>query len=89
VERPDFPELPFGGPDATSAMRAERSVLFDDGTWKMTPVYQCGKLLAGMQLSGPAVIESPDSTTIVPPDHAVEVDRFGNLHISISKDQST
>ena len=89
VERPSLPELPSGGPAATSAIRTQRSIMFDDGNWQETPIYQCEKLLAGMELSGPAVIESSDSTTLVPPGHCVEVDLFGNLHLSISEGQST
>ena len=33
----------------------------------------------GMLLAGPAVVEQPDTTVLIPEGHGAEVDRFGNL----------
>jgi N-methylhydantoinase A len=38
-------------------------------------------LLAGNRLRGPAIVEQMDSTTVIPPGFAAEVDRAGNLII--------
>jgi len=34
---------------------------------------------AGDRIVGPAIVEQYDTTTIVPPDFVIEVDRYGNL----------
>ncbi len=47
-----------------------------------TPVYDRARLRTGQRIAGPAVIEQPDATTIVPPDFGVVVDEWSNLRIS-------
>ena len=44
-------------------------------------VYHRRDLLAGQRVEGPAVIEQPDTTTLVPDGFGAAVDRFGNLAI--------
>jgi N-methylhydantoinase A len=41
------------------------------------------RLAAGNVIEGPALIEEHASTTVVHPNDRVEVDAFGNLHITI------
>jgi N-methylhydantoinase A/oxoprolinase/acetone carboxylase beta subunit len=42
-------------------------------------VYQRDLLHPGARITGPAVIEQPDTTTVVPPGFAGSVDTAGNL----------
>jgi N-methylhydantoinase A len=58
---------------------ARRLVWFDRTTPVETPVYWRDDLVAGTRFAGPAVIEQLDSTTVVPPGVATEVDRFLNI----------
>ena len=44
-----------------------------------TSVYRRELLYPGTQITGPAVIEQPDTTTVVPPGFAGSVDGAGNL----------
>ena len=79
-----WPELEVGGDDASSALLLERDVTFDvEGklVTHKTPFYERSALRAGNRIIGPAIIEQYDSTTVVPPDCQVNVDRFGNLLI--------
>jgi len=46
-----------------------------------TPRYDRGKLQAGHEISGPAVILQHNSTTLVPPGYRARVSDFGNIHI--------
>jgi N-methylhydantoinase A len=48
-----------------------------------TPVMDRAALQAGNRFNGPAIIEQPDTTTVIPPTASVEVDRFGNLLIEV------
>lgn len=45
-------------------------------------IYSRTSLEAGMQVTGPAVIEQSDATTLVPPNHVALVDEWLNLRIS-------
>jgi N-methylhydantoinase A len=64
------------------AKRETRPVYFG-GEWCDTPVYERERLAPGMRLTGPAVVEQFDSTTVLAPDMSAEVDAFGNLVIDV------
>jgi N-methylhydantoinase A len=75
-----LPDYPTGSGDAQAALKGTRPALFREaGGHRPTPVYDRARLEAGMTFSGPAIVEETESTTVVPPDWAVTVDRFGNL----------
>jgi N-methylhydantoinase A len=50
-----------------------------DRAWRRTAVYHREDLRAGHRFEGPAIVAQDDTTTVVPPDFSVAVDRFGNL----------
>ncbi len=47
------------------------------------PVYRRDGLPNGFELSGPAIVEQADTTTLIYPGHRARVDRFGNLLIDV------
>lgn len=59
-----------------------RRVWFAATGFVQTPVYQRQALAFGSRLTGPAVIEQMDTTTIVPPGWSLTVDRVANLILS-------
>ncbi len=59
-----------------------RPVWFDSG-WHDTPIYNREFLPPKIKFNGPAVIEQLDTTTVVEPENHVEVDKEGNLIISL------
>src|SRR5438128_1158245 len=78
AERPRVPleELPPGG--AAPAPRATRRIWLD-GRPTEARVFDRSALGRGARLEGPAIVEQPDTTVLVPAGHLGEVDRFGNL----------
>ena len=42
-------------------------------------------LAAGTQITGPAVIEEPNSTTFVPPGDRAVIDAWGNIVITLGE----
>ena len=52
-----------------------------DGRWVDTPNYDRDRLAPGMVFDGPAIVLQYDTTTVVRPEHWVEVDEHGNLLI--------
>jgi len=44
-----------------------------------TPVYDRYTLGAGMSLTGPAIVEERESTTVLPPGVTATVDAYANL----------
>lgn len=63
-----------------SAYKDSRQVYFEEKNGFVdTPVYDRGKLVPGMTLRGPAVIEERITTVIVHPNWRMEVDTYGNI----------
>lgn len=61
-----------------------RPVYFDS-SWLDTPLYRRDSLLPGMELSGPAIIEQEDTTTVIEPGMQCVVDNQHNLVVSVSE----
>ena len=64
--------------DPKSALRSYRDVFFRNQPVS-TSIYERSKLLPGDVLTGPAIIEQLDSTTVVWPDQTASVDAYNNL----------
>lgn len=57
-----------------------RPVCFDSTEgYRDTPVYWRYHLPANFSITGPAIIEQPDTTTVVYPGHKARMDSFGNI----------
>jgi N-methylhydantoinase A len=72
---------PAGGA-AQGGPLGSRRVWFEGG-WMETPVYRREQLAVGATLTGPAVVEQLDATTVIEPGDRVRVDRLGNLVIAV------
>ena len=68
------------GPDAAHAQADEHRIYFD-GDFLPTPIYDRARLRPGNQIAGPAIVTEMDSTTVVLPHSAAEVDRYANILI--------
>lgn len=64
------------------ALKGRRKVYIDGGYIDLA-VYEREKLPPGSFIEGPAIIEQFDSTTLVKQGDVLEVDRYGNLLITI------
>ena len=71
--------------NVTSARKEKRKILFTRPKRKLidTQVYDYSLLGAGAVVKGPAVIELPFTTTLVPPGFKVTIDKYLNLVMEI------
>lgn len=69
--------------DLKPAVLDTRRVWFPETGYVMTPVYDRDRLPADCRITGPAVIEQMDTTTIVPPKAKLTQDRYGYLHMAL------
>jgi len=76
--RPRVPLREVAAGAASPAPRAKRRIWLD-GRPTDAAVFERADLGAGARLTGPAIIEQPDTTVLVPAGHLGQVDRFGNL----------
>ena len=85
VDRPTVRLLAKADDAVERALKGRRQVyLAEAGGMTDCAIYNRDLLLAGDTLKGPAIIEQMDSTTVVPPAADVEVERHGNLIVTVS-----
>jgi N-methylhydantoinase A len=79
IAKPPLRRLEPGDP---AEPKERREVHFAEaGGFVDCPIYDRYALTAGARLVGPAVVEEFDSTTVVHPGYAAQVDEYGNLLI--------
>jgi N-methylhydantoinase A len=54
-----------------------------DQQWHDTPIYRREHLPPGASLTGPAIVEQLDATTVIEPGDRALVDPWGNLEITV------
>ncbi len=77
---PRLHESAIGSPDSGQAEWKTRPVFFDGG-FLPAAIYDSRKLEAGNVVAGPAVIQCPYTTVLVPPKTTCTVDRYMNCHL--------
>ena len=75
VVKVGFPRFERGGPDPRDAVTDETRVFFGRD-FVPALVYDRARLRSGNVVRGPAIITQPDTTTVIHPEHAGEVDEY-------------
>ena len=80
-----FKENTYSGKDASVAIKGRRSAYFEEaGGFTDTPLYDGDKLGFGMELDGPAIVESPLTTIVVIPGAKLIVNKMGNFVMELA-----
>jgi N-methylhydantoinase A len=80
VRKASFSPHPDAGPDASGALVGRRDVWMPEaGGFVSSPVYDREKLQSGNRISGPAIVEQMDATTLVLPGMSGRVEPYMNL----------
>ena len=80
VPKASFKPQPDTGPDAASAIIAHREVwLPEAGGFVTCPIYDRDRLRVGNRITGPAIVEQMDATTVVLPGMLARVEPYLNL----------
>ena len=66
-----------------SAQTGNRKIYFHETGFVDAKIYRRDALLCGNVLPGPCAVEETTTTTIIPQDASLKIDRWGNLVISI------
>lgn len=84
IAKPDLPRIERSGTLA-GAKKAQRKVWFKDVGFIDTDIYERDRLPVGITFEGPAIVEQPDTTTVMPPRTRCRVDDYGNLVIKVER----
>lgn len=84
IARPSIDAYELGDEDASEAASGTREVFWPEQMdWITTRIYDGSKLQPGNRLQGPAIIEQPGTTIVVPAGVDSVVDQFGNNVINL------
>jgi N-methylhydantoinase A len=84
IVKPSLPKLNGQG-SLEDARKPDRQVWFKDSGFIETAIYERGELPSGASFDGPAIVEQPDTTTVMPPGTRCKVDEYGNLIIKVER----
>ena len=79
--KPQLRTYPKGGTDSVQAKKGFRQAYFTlpEGGFKETAIYDYMLLQSGNRLVGPAIIETPFTTVVVPAQVSAEIDEYRNI----------
>ena len=83
VPKPSLPKATITGRQIGAAVIGSRRVDFDTDGALEAVTYNGSLLEPGMKLQGPAVIQEPAVTLVVPPGEQVSIDDYGNYHVEL------
>ena len=69
------------GRSLADAQVGERRAYFALAGFLPTPIFDRARLPVGERCHGPAIIEQPDTTTVIHPGYSASVEESGNLRI--------
>lgn len=69
--------------EGSTGEATKRRLVYFDGNWLDAPVYAGERLAAGVQVSGPALVEYEHSEAVIPPGACANTDSNGNLLINL------
>jgi N-methylhydantoinase A len=78
----------IGSKAGAQAMPQRRREVIFDGRRVVTDVYEGSALGAGSTLEGPAIIEEPTTTIVLPPGCHLVVNPFGDYELSLTAGQA-
>jgi N-methylhydantoinase A len=84
IPKPHLPEITHVT-SLADAHKGWRSVWFRGSGFVEAAIYERGKLPVGVSFEGPAVVEQPDTTTVMPPGTLCTPDKYGNLVIKVER----
>lgn len=86
LRKPKLKSHALGPTTPRVALKGRRPVFFEEyGDFDTTSIYQFELVAPGMEIPGPAVIESPITTIVVNPSDRAVMDEFRNLRILIGQ----
>jgi len=80
VDKIHFKEIPYVGEDASSAIKGQRRIYYDD-EFHTVPIYNGAKIGHGNKIAGPAIIEEATTTILLTPDYEMSSDKYNNYLI--------
>ena len=76
----------MSGATLADARLGTREVFFEHHGSVTATVYDGRRIDPGMSLTGPAIVQDPESSLVLPPRHRLSVDSYGNFVVELNLD---
>ena len=83
VPKPKLPEQEISGEKPDDGASKGNRDIFWDKTWHEASLWEMSLLKSGNVIVGPAVIEAPATTLVVPPGYRVKLDKHRMFHMEV------
>ncbi|MFQ5522748.1 MAG: hydantoinase/oxoprolinase family protein [Acidimicrobiia bacterium] len=81
----EIPKIVPGDHNSQAGPMATRQAYFPEvGGYGSTPIFSRYELVPGQVVSGPAIIEERESTTVIPPGFDGRVDEYGTVRMAVT-----
>lgn len=81
AEKPALKKEPLQKAHPPAAALKGKREIYWDGTWRTADVYEIDSLFAGNKIKGPAIMEAPSTTLLLPPHYEVFLDELRIFHL--------
>lgn len=78
IAKPELPTSKSKGPSPRKALKGKRDVCWDESGFRPTDIYEHKLLESGNVVEGPAVVESTDTTYLIPEGRRYRIDKYLN-----------
>ncbi len=73
-QKPVIPTYPLSGKEPPAEASKGQRQAYMDGQWQTFNIWEMDHLKAGNRVDGPAIIEHPMTTLVIPPQDYIEMD---------------
>ena len=84
VDKPEVAKITRSG-DIKKAKKKPRKVWYKDYGFVDAEIYERALMPVGATFEGPAIVEQPDTTTVIPPKTHCKIDDYGNIVIKVER----
>lgn len=80
--KPILKQHELSSPKPSAKAKSGSREAYFDGKFVETAVYDMDELLPGNEVAGPALIEHPTTTVVLPPGRTIKIDKYRTMHLS-------
>jgi N-methylhydantoinase A len=82
-QKPDFSSFVHANSGNVESARTDMRDVYFNGEYRSTPIFDRFELPRNESITGPCVLEEPDTTIVIPPETSAKIDENGTIVIEV------
>ncbi|MFX1508546.1 MAG: hydantoinase/oxoprolinase family protein, partial [Promethearchaeota archaeon] len=83
VPKPKLPDHELGSEKPNHNVSKGERDMFWDNKWYNASIWEMGLIVSGNEIKGPAIVEAPATTLVIPPGYKVKLDKHRIFHMEV------